>query len=102
VTVPYLVRTGFNFGSAGGWIDVEGETGGVWITANVLDEATPMSAVHVCHLDRGDPTKECRDNGASLGLHTRVSIDPLTITASLLCPTCGWHGWVTAGKWVPA
>lgn len=27
---------------------------------------------------------------------------PLTLTPSLLCRTCGNHGFVTDGKWVPA
>jgi hypothetical protein len=29
-----------------------------------------------------------------------VSIDPLTVTPSLLC-SCGSHGFITDGKWVP-
>lgn len=102
MTVPYLVSSGFNFGSGGGWIDIEGEAGGVWITANVLDPDVPMADVHVCHLDRRDPAVECHDNGGSLALHNRVSIEPLSITSSLLCKRCGWHGFITEGKWVPA
>lgn len=34
--------------------------------------------------------------------HTIVSRDPLTIVASILCPDCGLHGFVTNGEWVPA
>lgn len=30
------------------------------------------------------------------------SLDPLTITPSVLCRTCGDHGHITNGKWVPA
>lgn len=33
--------------------------------------------------------------------HVVHSVDPLTITASLSCPDCGLHGWVTDGHWVP-
>ncbi len=29
------------------------------------------------------------------------SEQPLTLTPSLLCH-CGYHGWITAGKWQPA
>ena len=30
------------------------------------------------------------------------SLDPLTVSPSLLCGTCGDHGFIRAGKWVPA
>lgn len=32
--------------------------------------------------------------------HTVVAMDPLTIVASILCPDCGLHGFVTDGRWV--
>lgn len=28
--------------------------------------------------------------------------EPLTITPSVLCRTCGCHGWIREGRWVPA
>lgn len=30
------------------------------------------------------------------------SFDPLTLSPSLLCPQCGHHGWIRAGRWEPA
>lgn len=30
------------------------------------------------------------------------SWEPLAITPSVLCRTCGDHGWITGGRWVPA
>jgi hypothetical protein len=30
------------------------------------------------------------------------SWDPLTITPSILCKSCGDHGYITNGRWVPA
>lgn len=33
--------------------------------------------------------------------HTVTQTDPLTIVASILCPDCAVHGWVTDGRWVP-
>jgi hypothetical protein len=33
---------------------------------------------------------------------TLESEEPLTLNPSLLCTQCGEHGWVRAGKWVPA
>lgn len=32
--------------------------------------------------------------------HRLVSEEPLTIEPSLLCRTCGHHGWVRDGRWV--
>lgn len=28
--------------------------------------------------------------------------DPITISPSVRCLTCGKHGWIQGGKWVPA
>ncbi len=33
---------------------------------------------------------------------TLVSVDPLSISPSLLCEACGTHGFITDGKWVAA
>lgn len=30
------------------------------------------------------------------------SLEPLTISPSLLCKVCGHHGFIRQGKWVPA
>ena len=39
-------------------------------------------------------------DGQPTGAHTLVSEHPLTITASVLCPVCGHHGFITAGCWI--
>lgn len=31
--------------------------------------------------------------------HVIVKVDPLTVTASIVCVDCGLHGWVTDGVW---
>jgi len=31
-----------------------------------------------------------------------ISSDPLTLSPSVLCRTCGHHGWIRDGKWVPS
>jgi hypothetical protein len=31
-----------------------------------------------------------------------ISLEPLTLSPSLACGTCGHHGWIRDGKWVPA
>lgn len=30
------------------------------------------------------------------------SLNPLTISPSLVCSVCGHHGWIKQGRWVPA
>ena len=34
--------------------------------------------------------------------HRLVSKDPITIEPSLVCRTCGCHGWIEDGKWTKA
>lgn len=29
-----------------------------------------------------------------------VSVDPITVTPSVLCKSCGTHGFITNGKWI--
>lgn len=37
------------------------------------------------------------------GLHTLVAVEPLHIEASVFYPACcGMHGFIRAGRWVPA
>lgn len=31
-----------------------------------------------------------------------LSVEPLTLSPSLLCRVCGHHGFITNGKWVPS
>lgn len=33
---------------------------------------------------------------------TLVSLDPLTLSPSLLCTACGHHGFIREGRWVPS
>lgn len=35
-------------------------------------------------------------------LWTVVMEEPLTLSPSVLCRTCGTHGFIQAGRWVPA
>lgn len=58
------------------------------------------------HPDARNPNDLCQSfcavrplNGAPV--HQVVCADPLTLTPSLLCRTCGAHGHVTNGKWEP-
>lgn len=63
---------------------------------------------HLCRTGQGDrPTDRDIWNApvvdtANPGHHTLVSRDPLELTPSLQCPTCGLHGFVRGGRWVPA
>lgn len=33
---------------------------------------------------------------------TVETLEPLTLTPSILCRRCGHHGWITSGRWEPA
>jgi len=52
-----------------------------------------------CIVFDGDVARRVDPDGARW---TLVSLDPLTVTPSLLCLTCTDHGFITNGKWVPA
>lgn len=64
------------------------------------------------HPDKRDPTKRCcgfvffdvpteaRCQGTPVW--QVASLDPLTLSPSLLCRGCGNHGFIKNGKWVPA
>lgn len=78
-------------------IEVRGATDG-----GVLDPSR-FAVEHTC--------KEWPDNREPDGMfikciaprlapeHVVHSIDPLTVTPSILCPDCGLHGFVTDGVW---
>ncbi len=52
-----------------------------------------------CIVFDGDVARRIDPDGARW---TLVSLDPLTVTPSLLCLTCGDHGFITQNRWVPA
>lgn len=66
---------------------------------------------HVCDRRVSNPNRHSRFT-ANAGVircapeldvaHRTESTDPLTITPSILCLDCGLHGYVRAGRWVPA
>lgn len=43
------------------------------------------------------PVKPAWSNGWDI-----LSVDPLTLHPSLACTSCGHHGFIRNGKWVPA
>lgn len=60
--------------------------------------------VHLCDVydDPDDgPTQKRIASYLSRG-HKIVREDPLTVEGSLLCRSCGTHGFVRDGRWVPA
>lgn len=70
---------------------VEVDNAGVFIAFG--DTSADTIVWHWCN-DRWD--------GAYIRNHSIVGREPLTITASLACNDCPWHGFITDGKWVPA
>lgn len=45
---------------------------------------------------------EAASSRAGAPVWTVESSDPLTLSPSLLCRSCGNHGWIRNGQWVPA
>ncbi len=68
-----------------------------------LEDGAPESLtwVHPCSVfgDEGDriTIKPARSDGWEV-----AQLEPLTLTPSLLCTACKFHGFITNGKWVPA
>lgn len=65
------------------------------------------------HPDAREPSRECGgfvtfDGEAQRAVHPNVpkwtveSMEPLTLSPSLLCTVCGDHGFIRGGRWVAA
>lgn len=75
-------------------------------------EDDKRTAINDCHLNKDG--KECagfipfKDGAWAKKFNNKitawdvVSLEPLTLTPSILCTACGDHGFITDGKWVPA
>lgn len=75
---------------------------GVSIQLRSVDgELNGVAYKHTCGEVRGAedyvPVKPAWGNGWDV-----VQLDPLTLAPSLLCTSCGHHGFIRDGKWVPA
>lgn len=68
--------------------------------------------LHEWHPNAKDPSKEC-SGFVFFDVETEArckgtpawkveSMDPLTLSPSVLCRICGNHGFIREGKWVPA
>lgn len=57
------------------------------------------------HRTTATPTGWCsglvlwRDGGLARPVWTLVSREPLTLSPSIVCRTCGVHGWIENGLW---
>lgn len=85
----------------GGWLDLGGGVevcpyvqGGVLGTAGLLER-------HDCTTGREHVGMLPFDRGQQGPRWPLVSVNPLTLEGSVLCQTCGLHGFITAGRWVP-
>lgn len=78
-----------------GWIELGHDVWVHWDGADLLVTHTRPD---------GEPCPgQPRSVDISSGTHHRlVSREPLHLEPSLLCPLCGWHGFIHDGKWVPA
>ena len=75
--------------------DADGSLYGFVDEHTSLKTGEPCSG-SVCVNPGPDDVKYNRD------VWTMESEEPLSLTPSLLCTTCGEHGFVRDGKWVPA
>jgi hypothetical protein len=86
------------------------ELGGGHYLSRTVDRDGELAGFIDVHPDARDPRQECcgavpleGTAGATAGHAWKlVSADPVTLAPSLLCPTCGNHGFVRDGQWVPA
>lgn len=57
------------------------------------------------HRDKRNPEKWCiggfQWRGATGPNWTLVSMEPFHVEPSIHCFTCGEHGWIRDGKWIP-
>lgn len=69
-----------------------------------LGETEHTGALFV-HRDKRTPDEWCiggfQWRGKTGPNWTLVSLDPLTVTPSIHCLSCGDHGFIRGGKWVP-
>lgn len=72
-------------------IDLDHDSEGGWFRFRHRCDRGPRGVI-VCapELTWGGHTVTVDDSGV-------ITVDP-----SIVCPDCGDHGWVRAGKWVPA
>lgn len=83
-----------------GWVGVDDM---VWFSGNIRGPHSSGASQDVLSVHNDARTGEqCAGTPRLIGKHTIVSVDPLTITPSLACEVCGWHGFVTNGRWVDA
>lgn len=85
------------------WVEIDDA---VWLAGDILK--LPLGPIGhqamstlVAHNDPATG-KQCRHSPAAITRHTVVAQDPLTLSPSLACGACAWHGFVTVGHWVPA
>lgn len=82
---------------------------GVQLSRQVDDQGRDIGRLvwHDCRHNYGpagitwDTVPGRQDDPGRVGW-TVQSWEPLTVTPSVLCLTCGLHGWIRGGRWVPA
>lgn len=75
---------------------------------DLMDRAYVWTRHHCTHIGiQDDGTVEAHlpvaeeIEGPLPKIWTIVSVEPLTVTPSILCHGCGMHGHITNGEWVP-
>lgn len=82
--------------------------GGHWLSPFVQSDSDEVAGYFDIHPYQGQPERACvgsvnrPGHGHGNAEWDVLSENPLTLSPSLLCRTCGNHGFVREGKWVPA
>lgn len=90
-----LVFTSSEYEATGEPLTLAQACGGIHEHPNAKDGPPCAGYVHF----RGRPDRRSGENRPAWEI---VQDEPLTLSPSLLCRTCGSHGFIRNGKWVPA
>lgn len=92
-------------------IDLRDLGGGVWFSRMVNSDEVRVGVIewHYCggtteeHFSGGSLLFDMPENtGENRPKWQLLKEEPLTLHPSVLCRTCGLHGWIQEGRWVPA
>jgi hypothetical protein len=69
-------------------------------TFRVLEDGVHFEWSHDCRYETGYEFRSVHPLPAGEHGWRIERIEPLTVTPSILCGSCGTHGFITDGKWV--
>lgn len=85
-----------------GWIDLGHGVSVRPYTQGGIDGHAGLLERHPCTTSKDHIGMLPFNRGQRHDAWTVLSSDPWTLDGSVQCHTCGLHGWIRDGKWVPA